>query len=86
MVEPRRVVAFPWDAFSAVELENPFAHVVEEVSVVGDGNHSALILLQVLFEPVDAFGVEVVCRFVEQQHVRLLQQKAAESHAATLTS
>ena len=53
---------------------------------MGDGNHSALILLQVLFEPVDAFGVEVVCRFVEQQHVRLLQQKAAESHAATLTS
>ena len=50
------------------------------------GNHRALILVEVLFEPVDALGVEVVGRFVEQQHVGLLQQQAAQGHAAALTA
>ncbi len=60
--------------------------MVKEVAVVGDGDHSAGILLQVLFEPVDRLSVEVVGRLVEQQDVRLLQQQTAESHAAAFTT
>ena len=51
---------------------------------MGDGYHRAGILLQMLLEPVDRLGVEVVGRFVEQQHVGLLEQQAAESHATAL--
>ena len=50
----------PWDALATVELEYPLAHVVEEVAVVGHGDDCAFILLQMLLEPVDALGVEVV--------------------------
>lgn len=53
---------------------------------MGDGYYCAGILLQVLLEPVDGLGVEVVGRLVEQKHVGLLEQKAAEGHASALAS
>ena len=37
-----------------------------------------------LLQPVNALGVEVVGRLVEQQHVGFLQEQAAEGHAAAL--
>ena len=86
LVEPRRVVALPRNSFAAVEFENPTGNVVEEVAVVSYGNHGAFILVEVLFEPVDALGVEVVGRLVEQQYVGLLQQQSAERHAAAFAT
>ena len=73
LVEPARIVALPRDAFATVEFEDPLRNVVEEVTVVGDGNHRTLVLLQVLFQPVDALGIEVVGGLVEQEHVGFLQ-------------
>ena len=29
--------ALPWNTFATVQLQNPLAHVVEEVTVVGNG-------------------------------------------------
>ncbi len=46
------------------------------------GDDRAFVLLKVLFEPVDRLGVEVVGRLVQQQYVGLLQQQAAQGHAA----
>ena len=45
---------------------------------MGDGDDRALILLQVLLQPVDALGVEVVGGLVEQEHVGLGQEQAAQ--------
>ena len=53
---------------------------------MGDGNHGAGEALQELFQPVDRFGVEVVGRFVEQQHVGPGQQQAAQRDAALLAT
>ena len=53
---------------------------------MGDGDDRALVLLQVLLQPVDGLGVQVVGRLVEQQHVGLLQQQAAQRHAAALAA
>ena len=39
-----------------------------------------------LFEPVDRLGIEVVGRFVEQEHVGLLKQEAAQGHAAAFAT
>ena len=86
LLEPARVVALPGDALAAVELQNPPGDVVQEVAVVRHGDHRALVLLEVLLEPVDRLGVEVVRRLVEQQHVGLLQEQAAQGHAAPLTA
>ncbi|MND68196.1 hypothetical protein D3C80_596400 [compost metagenome] len=80
------IVAFVRNATAAVEFENPAGDIVEEVAVVGDHHHGARIIAQVLFKPCDRFGVEMVGRFVEQQQVRLRQQKAAERDTAAFTT
>ena len=86
LFQPAGIVTFPGDTFATVEFKNPACHMVEEVTVVGYGNHRTLVLLQMLFQPIDGFSVKVVGRFVQQQHIGLLQQQAAKCHTATLTS
>lgn len=53
---------------------------------MGDCQDGALVLGEVLFEPEDALGVEVVGRLVEQQQVGLGQQQLAQRDAAALTT
>ena len=53
---------------------------------MGDGDDRTLILAQMLLQPLDTLGVQMVGRLVEQEYVRLAQQKAAQSHATTLAS
>ena len=53
---------------------------------MGDTDHRARVLVQVLLEPVYTLGIEVVSGLVQQQHVRLLQQQAAECHASAFTA
>ena len=77
LLEPRRVIPLPRDAVATIELENPFRRVVEKVAIVRDGHHRAGKLLQELLQPIDAFGIEVVRRFIEQQHVGLREQQPA---------
>ena len=71
LLQPVGVVALPRNAAAAVEFEDPLGGVVEEVAVVGDRDHGAGEAGQELLQPFDRFGVEVVGRFVEQQHVGL---------------
>jgi len=51
-----------------------------------DGHHRARKAHQELFQPLDRFGVEMVGRFVEQQHVRPGEQQLAERDTALFTS
>ena len=53
---------------------------------MGHGDDCALVLLQVLLQPVDGFGIEVVGRLIEQQDVGFLQQQAAQGHTAAFTT
>ncbi len=86
LLQPARVVALIGDALAAVELEDPAGDVVEEVAVVGDRDDRALVLGQVLLEPGDRLGVEVVGGLVEQQQVGRAQQQPAERHAPALAA
>ena len=86
LLQPARVVALPRDPCSPVELQDPLRDIVEEVAVVGDRHHGARKGLEELLEPGHALGVEVVGGLVEQQHVGLLQQQAAERHPAPLAT
>ena len=86
LLQPVAVVALVGNAGAAVEFQNPLGRVVQEVAVVGDGHHGAGEALQELLQPVHRFGVQVVGRLVEQQHVGLGQQQAAQRHAALLTA
>ncbi len=53
---------------------------------MGDGDDRALVLGEVVLEPRDRLGVEVVGGLVEQQQVGRAQQQAAERHAAALAA
>jgi hypothetical protein len=53
---------------------------------MGDGDVRARILLEVALEPRHGFRIQVVRGLVEEQHVRLLQQEAAQGHAADLAA
>ena len=86
LLQVRRVVALVRVGPAAVELEDPLGDVVQEVPVVGDGEDRALVLGEVLLEPLHALGVEVVGGLVEQQQVGLGQQQLAQRHPAALTA
>ena len=86
MLQPCGVVALVGDAASAVEFQDPAGDIVEEIAVVGDDQDGACVVDQVLLQPGDGFGVEVVGRFVEQQHVGRFEQQFAERDAAGFTA
>ena len=86
LLEPAGVVALVGDALAAVELEDPAGDVVEEVAVVGDRDDRALVLGEMLLEPGDGLGVEVVGGLVQQQQIGRAQQQPTERHAPALAA
>ena len=84
--QPGGVVALVGNAAAVVELEDPAGDVVEEVAIVGDDQDRAGIVAQMAFEPVHAFGVEMVGRLVEQQQFGLVEQQLAQRDAAALAA
>ena len=52
---------------------------------MSDGDDRAGVLVQMLFEPIYAFGVKVVRGLVKEEHVGLLQQQATECHTSAFT-
>src|SRR5215207_101271 len=85
-LEVGRVVAFVGIGPTTIELEDPLSNVVEEVPVVRDGYHSSRVLLEVLFEPENALGIEVVRWLIEQQEVGLLKEQLAQCNATAFSS
>ena len=53
---------------------------------MGNGHHGARVFFQELLQPAHGFGIQVVGRFVEQQHIRLGHQQTAQRHTAALTT
>ena len=51
-----------------------------------DRDDRARVGREVVFEPLDALGVEVVGRLVEQQQVVALEQRLAQRDAAALAA
>jgi len=53
-------------------------HYIEEVAVVRDQHQCMRIIVQIFFQPVARFEIEVVGGFVQQEQVRLLQEQFGE--------
>ena len=53
---------------------------------MGDGDHRAVVLLQMKLQPTHGLGVQVVGRLIEQEKIRLLQQQAAQRDAPALAA
>ncbi len=86
LLEPGGVVALVGNAVAAIQLEDPLGDVVEEVAIVRDRDDGGWIGLEVLLEPRDRLGIEMVGGLVQQQHVGRRQQQAAQRDAAFLAT
>ena len=86
LFQPRRVIAFPRDALAAIQFENPTRDVVQEISIVGHRDDGSRITLQVMFEPRDRLGIQVIRRLVEQKYVGLLQEQPTQRNPATFAA
>ena len=86
LFEPRRIIPFEGNSFAPVQFQDPSGHVVEKIPVVCHGKNGPFVLTEMKFEPGDRFGVEMIRRFVEEQHIRLLKKKAAERDTAPLSA
>ncbi len=86
LTEPGRIIALVGNAAAAIELENPARDIVEEVAVVGDDEDRARIIAQMAFEPGHRLGIEMVGRLVEEEELRLFEQKPAQRHPAPLAA
>ena len=86
LVQVGGVVALVRVELAAVDLADPARDVVEEVAVVGHGQDRARVVGQVLLQPQDGLGVQVVGRLVEEQQVRLGKKQLGQGHAAALTT
>ena len=71
---------------ATIQFENPFGRIIEEVAVVRDAHDRARKFAQELFQPLDAFCIEVVGGFVEQEHVGLGKQQTTQCHATFFTT
>src|SRR4051812_30817412 len=86
LAEPGRVVALPGYAGTLIQLQNPACDIIEEIAIMRDRDHRAGELGEIALEPPDALGIEMIGRLVEQEHIRLLEQEAAERHAPLFAS
>ena len=66
--------------FPVLDLDDPGDGAVQEIPVVGDGDHRAVERANVLLQPLGSVEVQVVGGLVQQQDVRVLQDEAAQVH------
>ena len=71
---------------TTVDLADPLGNVIQEVTVVRDGQDGTLVVVQEVLEPQDGLGVQVVRGLVEQQQVGSLEQQLAQGHATALAA
>ena len=76
----------PFDMGVALEGEHVGRHAVEEHAVVRDDHRAAGIGFERVLKRAQRLGVEVVGRFVEQQHVAAVLQHLGEVHAVALAT
>ena len=68
----------------ARKLEDARGDAVEEVSVMRDDQDPAGVILEEALEPLDHVDVEVVRRLVEEEEVRLAQERLRQADARLL--
>jgi mono/diheme cytochrome c family protein len=66
---------------AAIQFDDAGGHVIQETAIMGDEQYAALVVAQQTFEPQDGTEIQVVGRFIEQQHIRTANQTAGQRHA-----
>ena len=80
------VIALVGIGRAVVELDDIGAYAVQKVAVVRDHQQAHPRAGKIVFEPSGRFEVEVVRRLVQDQQLRLADQRARERHALDLSA
>ena len=80
--QERRVVARPRGELPAVDFDDPRRDALEERAVVSHEYQRTRIVREKCLQPDDCVEIEVIGRLVEQQHIRLGDQRPCEQHTA----
>src|SRR6476660_6477865 len=75
------VVAVVAGELSAQQLDDPRRYPIEKVAIVCDEQTGAGITREKVLQPLDRAGVEMVCRFVENQKIRTCEKRPAKRDA-----
>ena len=86
LLKPGAVVALPRHPSSVIDFKNPLGHIIKEIAIVSHCDNRTSKLLQVPFKPCNGVRIQMVCRLVQQQDVRLTQQQPAECYTPTFAA
>ena len=74
------VIMLPDPQCAAIKFEDAIGNGLQEAAIMGDDHHGAAIVLQLFFQPLDGRDVEMVSGLVQQQHIRVADQRATQGH------
>ena len=75
--EKRRVISRMGKRSALIDFDDARGDYIEEVAIVRDEDDRAGKAFEIIFQPADRFGVEMVGRLIEQQKIRLAGECAA---------
>src|SRR5258706_47523 len=76
----RGVIAGPRRQLPAIELDDPRREPPEKRAIVRDEHDCARVTREEILEPDDGIDVQMIGRFVEQQQIRLADQRSGQQH------
>ncbi len=86
LFQPGRIIPFPWNTLTTIQLQNPASHIIKKITVMGNGNNRTRIPFKMLFKPGNRFCIQMIGRLIKKEDIRILQQQPAQSHPAFLAS
>ena len=82
VLQKAAVVTLPVDQLAAIQLQNPGCQRLQERTVVGNKQHRTTKLQQHRLQPGNGMDIQVVGRLIQQQHIRLGNQRLGQQYAA----
>ena len=88
MFPPPRVVIADKFAQISVAFKDDVArrYIVQKLAVVRNEQHGAVEIAEQFFEQIERLQIEVVCRFVEHEHVCRFEKNFREQKPVALAS
>ena len=63
-----------------IEMQDLVDRAVQQIFIVADNQNCVWVTNQIAFKPDGTLKVQIVCRLIEQQEIRLREQYSSQSH------
>jgi len=76
------VIARPACDLAAIDFQYARGEFLQECPIVSDEQYGARVRVDLVLEPLDRRNIEMICRLVEEQQIRFLNQRLRKSNAS----